>query len=111
MKTLLVIRPTPLPGTFGKAELEQAAAMLVRTLQVHDRESSPVLPKEIGTMLDAELAAAKTAGKRHPWDHPFFRPNFDGLIEQGFARWVEVDGLSGHARPIEFTESGLARLK
>lgn len=107
MRSLQVVVPTPLPGTFGRAELEYAAALLVRTLQVLDRPWGPVLPHEIDSMLDIELAEAKAAGKRHPWDHPFFRPDFDGLIEAGFARWIEQEGLSDRFRPIEFTTAGL----
>lgn len=110
MKNINVLRATPLVGMFGRAESEQAAAMLVRTLQVNDRSWGPVQPKEIGTMLDAELDEAKAAGKRHPWDHPFFRPDFDGLIESGFARWVEQEGLTDRARPIEFTAQAILKM-
>lgn len=104
-KDIFVLTPTPIPGTFGRAELEQAAAMLIRTLQVLDRPWGPVMPQDLGQALNVDLLM------KHPWRHPFFNPDFDGLIENGFAQWVEREGCEGRGRPMEFTPKGLARLQ
>jgi hypothetical protein len=99
----------PLLATMGKSEAEAAAAMLVRAMQVHGNVWAPMLPRDMGLVLRADLG-----GKVEPWSslnrNPFFRPNFDLLIEKGFARWVG-DESEGRGRPVEFTAAGLEKLR
>ncbi len=99
----------PLTATMGKSEAEAAAAMLVRAMQVRGDAWAQVFPKEIGEVLKADLD-----GKVEPWAslnrNPFFRPDFDMLIERGFARWCG-DESEGRRRAIEFTPAGIEKLR
>lgn len=96
----------PLVGTMGKAELEAAAAMLVRACQVNGNEWSPRSPMDVGLALKADIDAGV-----EPWTslnrNPFFRPDFRTLIDSGFARYTD-ESLEA---PIEFTPMGLQALR
>lgn len=95
----------PLVATMGRAELEHAAAMIVRACQVSGDVWQPIAPTRMGVVINDDLAA-----KREPFHslntNPFFRPDFRGLVEKGFARWT----ADGSGAPIELTAEGIARL-
>ncbi len=97
----------PLVGTLGKTESENAALIIQRTLVMLGDEWKPVRPKEMGAAIEADLKAKAepvTALSRNP----FFRPDFHGLVRDGFARWL-ADPSTKNC-PIEFTETGIRAL-
>jgi len=94
----------PLMATFGKAECEAAAALIVNACRFHGDVFGPVTPKMVGEALNL---------KEEPWKslnrNPFFKPDFRKLADKGYA---EFDGdPNGHNIPIRFTEKGLAALR
>lgn len=94
----------PLIATFGKAEIEYAAAILVRACHALGDEWRAVTWSEI----EAVLKSDRTEG-REPFAslilNPFFRPDVRALVDKGFARWT-----GGPGGPIEFTPVGLVAL-
>jgi hypothetical protein len=94
----------PLVGTMGKTEAEVAAALLVRACHVRGDAWAPVRAEEMGRVLSADLEA-----KTEPWAsldrNPFCKPNFDILVERGFAEF------SDGRRVLALTEKGIEALR
>lgn len=100
----VVLGVPPLCGTMGRAELEHAAALIVRTCAVLGDAWRPVAPKDVGIVLNTDVL-----GHVEPFakliENPFFKPDFFALAESEFARWTaEPKG------PMELTEAGLAAI-
>lgn len=93
----------PLVGATGRAELELAAAALVRVCQVRGNWD-PVALDDVGPVLIADVKANNAHAAT--WRQPIVRPDFVGLVTRGFARW--------HGTPsspaIEFTDKGRAAM-
>lgn len=94
----------PLVGTLGSAEVEHAAALLVRACQYFDDRFQPIGPKQIGIVLDDDLKNG-----REPLTslskNPFFRPDFHQLVANGFAK----GDIANHGA-LELTDEALERL-
>lgn len=101
----VALHAIPLPGAFGRAEREQAAAVLVRVCQVLGDLWQPVLWKQVQAVLRAD-AANPTATLVASWlSFPLFRPDVHDLCAKGFA---ERDPSTG---AISLSESGLKALR
>jgi len=95
---VLIRADFPLPDTFGRVEREVAAAILVVTCRAWHDAFVPVDAREI-------RLACIAFSKVYRWLHnPFYRPDFDSLIELGFAT------VDDHGR-LSFTEAGLGCLR
>lgn len=99
----------PLIATFGRAELEFAAALIVRGCVRNGDRWQSLSPREIGQAMKADAEPGE------PWEtlqrNPFLpQPDFHGLVERGFARFGE-ETPDGEAAPIELTERGLEVLR
>lgn len=100
----------PLVGTMGRSEIEHAAALLVRACQVRGDVWAPVAPTDMGAVLTRDLES-----DIDPWRaldrNRFFNPNFDALVERGFAK--RLDDGRGHPRraSLAFTEKGIEALR
>jgi hypothetical protein len=86
-----LLRETPpLKATLGRSELEYAAALILCALHRLGRAwTEPLSAKEIG----ATLSDAFNAGEQPicSWArNPFLRPDWDGLVERGFAQRDET---------------------
>jgi hypothetical protein len=102
----VVISLPPLCGTLGKAEIEYAVAMVVRTLAATDDTWRGVSWGEIQGVMRADLAAA-----RDPFSamlrNPFFRPDIHAAVAAGHAIW---DGDEGSG-PVRLTLSAVDALR
>lgn len=98
----VVLRIMPLVGTMKKAEVEFAAALLVRACVRNNDSWAPILPKEMGEAIKQDLDE-----KIEPLfslnQNPIFRPDLHMLIERGFA---EVVGGDKNRGPLQFTQVG-----
>ena len=96
----------PLGATMRKTEREAAAAYIVRTCQAHGDIWQPVSDSMLRTTLREDMAA-----DREPFiswiRNPFLKPDFPGLVDDGFPQYIDQEGLSS----IEFTQAGLDALK
>jgi hypothetical protein len=101
----VILAVPPLCACFGRAEREFAASLIVRACQVLGDKWQPIEPKQIGEVLEADVAA-KTEPFASLTFNPVFRPDVWGLVEKGFARWTGEPG-----RTIELTEAGIAGLE
>ena len=98
----VVLASIPLVGTLGHAELEYAAALIVRTCQVHGDVWAAHPWTTIGPTLKADRDAG-TEPMASLLRNPFFCPDVHLLVEEGFARWTAEPG-SG---PVELTPLAL----
>jgi hypothetical protein len=96
---VMLTEVNPLAGTMGRSEREVAAALLVRVCQLRGR-FAPVRLAEV-----EDLIATGDAWTTHLLSNPWQTPNFDELVERGFARVTEEEPLT-----IELTETGLDRI-
>lgn len=96
--------PFPFTDTFQRNEYEAAAAFIVETCRHHGDEFGFVTREQM-------QATLKEVAQREPWaswvTNPFVRPDFNGLVLQGFAEWDTENG--GHA--IRLTDAALALLR
>lgn len=87
----------PLVGTLGHAEMEFAAAMIVRACQVHGDAWQAVSWDQIQSAMYADMTA-----ERPPFAalmrNPFFQPDVHELVAKGFARWT---GEPAGRAPVE----------
>lgn len=95
----------PFGNTFKRAEYEQAAALLVRTCVLNGDTWAAHGPKAIGAAMKADVDA-DVSPIRHLARNPFFRPDFRGLVKEGFAEYADD---SEHA-PVRFTALGFERM-
>jgi hypothetical protein len=103
------LTPIPLVGTFKHSEAEGAATLLIRAMVEHGDKWQPILPKQIGVTMKADMED-KDSTLFAMKENPFWRADdFDNLIKDGFARFTEPE--LDRRSPIEFTEKGLARLR
>lgn len=95
----------PLVGTMGRAELEHAAALFVRTLAYHGDEWGSLSPDQMAEMIEADIEE-----NRDPFfslnTNPFFKPNFRALVASEFAEWEDQE-----ARLARFTPAGREALR
>lgn len=106
----VVLDVPPLPGTFGKSELEHAAAIIVRVSQALGDVWQPATWKQVQSVLrtDATNGTLPFGGENGGLlANPFFRPDVYGLVEGGFAR----DVGEGGEKAFELTPAGIARLE
>lgn len=75
----------PLVGTLGRAELEHAAALLVRACQLHEDKWQPVSLEMVGATIAHD--STNLVGALPFWiTNPFMaRPDFYGLLRRGYA--------------------------
>lgn len=96
----------PLIDTFGRAEMEAAAALIVLVCQRRGDVWAPVSAKSVGGELRSVIADGV-----EPWAsvnrNPFFRPDIRALISKGFAQWVGGD----ESQVVEFTAAGFDRVR
>ena len=103
------LTPIPLVGTFKHSEAEGAATLLIRAMVEHGNKWQPILPKQIGTTMKADMEDSDSTLFAMK-ENPFWRADdFDSLIKEGFARFTEPE--LERRSPIEFTEKGLSRLR
>ena len=99
----------PLIATFGHAETEFAAALLVQACAHFGDSWNPQTPQQLGVALKVQLEDPKS-GWAQLDGNPFVpRPDFRKLAEEGFARFLGDPDAKG--TPIEFTENGFAVLR
>lgn len=94
----------PLVSTMGRAEIEHAATLLVRACQALGDEWQPIMAKQVGEVMKADIEAGVEPIKSLA-RNPFFRPDFHELVARGFAQ----GDLANHG-PIALTEKGIATL-
>lgn len=96
----------PLCNTMGKAEIEFAAALIVRACQALGDVWQPVTLEEVARVIKQDVDQA-----REPFTslmrNPFFKPEFWLLVERGFAKWLGEPGESA----LELTEGGRHALR
>jgi hypothetical protein len=102
----VLLLPIPLVDTFGKAEVEIAAAMLVRACHDHGDAWQKLTWAQVQATLRRDIEA-----KRPPFVHlvgnPFMRPDFHELARLG----LTVAEGEGDAKTFEFTPEALARIR
>jgi hypothetical protein len=94
----------PLPDTFGRADFEMAAGMIVLACALYDDKWQPVSGPQIAFALTQNIKAG-----RQPWaalrlNPARPRPAFMAFAERGFARFTESDR---ERSPIELTDKAL----
>lgn len=96
----------PLVGTMGIAQCEHAACMLVRACQVSQDTWAAHTPRSLFSAIEADV---KAGGEplRSLMRNPFFTPDFDVLVADGFAVFTDSDTRFS---PIEFTDKGFEAL-
>lgn len=97
----------PFIGTFGSAEIEMAAGVIVAALAHHGDEWAPILSGQIGEWM---ACLPKESRWRDILSNPFTQIDVDQLIKGGWARWVG-DESQGRKRPIELTQAALERIR
>lgn len=103
----VVLSCPPLVDTMGRFEWEYAAALLVLANQQCGNAWQFATAVQIAGAARTEL---DRPGPLRSWlyslvTNPFFNPDFDTLVERGFA--IEAPG---HGMPIALTAQGIARL-
>jgi hypothetical protein len=95
-----------LTGTLGRAELEHAATLIVRACQAKDDRWQPIGAADMGNVIVGDRDR-KAEPIHSLMDNPFFRPDFDGLVEKGFAQRVGADRGS----PLALTDECIEKLR
>lgn len=94
----------PLTATFGRSEMEAAAAIIVRTCAVLGDEWRAVSVDEVKKVLQLEQAGDPL----YPFlSNPFWNPDVSQLASAGFARWEGQPGSS----PVGLTDAGIEKLR
>jgi hypothetical protein len=96
----VVLAPVPLVGTMRRAEVEFAAALLVRACQVLGDRWQPLSWQQVAKVLRADrTSVAKWLA------NPFFRPDVHDLVARGYAAgnptaevWLTAAGLEALER-------------
>lgn len=76
----------PFVGSLGSAELEHAAALLVRACQVRGDRWQPMLYDEMEAVLKDDIAQQRGPICRF-LRSPFLSPDFARLVDGGWAAW------------------------
>lgn len=100
--------PCPLVDTFHHAEAEAAAAWLIFVMARRGDEFVDVWPKEMGEVV-ANVRNSEDEKLPSWFTCPFLRPDFDRLIEDGYAERVSPE--MERKSPLRFTQKGLDKLK
>lgn len=104
-----ICRWPALVNTLGRAEVEQAAALLVRACAVLEDRWQPLRLKQVLEVFRADARNGVVPWCRIP-GNPTFRPDFGELVRRGFARQLAPE--SGHgAALLELTEAGVLALQ
>jgi len=97
----VVLTGVPLCGTMRKAEIEAAAAIIVRACQVKEDRWQALTLQQI-----LDVSRKDFVAKREPFCswliNPFLRPDFSGLVDGGWARFV--------GQALELTDKGITAL-
>ncbi len=92
----------PLAGTMGRAEVEFAAALIVRACQVLGDRWQPISWKQSVEAFKADRDAGREFGRL--MENPVFRPDAYDLVKRGFAQWGST--RSGEGDTVELTDKG-----
>lgn len=104
----VVLHPgAPLVATFGKAEREQAAALIVLALAELGDEWRSITNKEIMDTFETKARAGESPAFDYA-RNPFFRPAPSELAAEGFIRRT---GAGDEGGTIEFTEKGIEAMR
>lgn len=101
--------PLPLVGTLGRSELECAAALFA--LVCRNRKNDVWGPVTLDEFQDE---TKRLAGVNNPFvTNPFLRPDFRGLVVEGFASFVgsPAQYRELHNQPLELTKKCIDRLE
>jgi hypothetical protein len=102
----VVLHVIPLVGTMRKAEIEFAAACLVRACVMLDDAWQAVPVKKLAALFQTDVEAGLQP--MLSWSRqPFVRPAPALMVERGFAVWSDSD--TGDA--IAFTDQGIEALR
>lgn len=74
-----------LPGAFGNAETEAAAALIICTLADLESDWAPVSGEAVGEY----FMRKRDEDRKHVFNNPFFRPMPDRLARRGLATFNE----------------------
>jgi len=98
-----LLAPAPLMNTFGRAELETAAAILILGMAYRDDTWDAISPHDC---IPAAHASFGDHSRSWLWN-PFLRPSFAGLYNAGF-----IDSMpdGGAQAAMYFTATGYAAL-
>jgi len=105
---VLVQTPLPFVGTFGRAESEFMAAILVLLLVKLDRGWSPIQQHEMGDIIGAAEGEEKKQFE-HLYTNPFVRPARNTLVEDGYVMLLPTKDPK--LKSMAFTEKGVERLR
>lgn len=103
----VVLGTPPLGATMQKCETECAAGVLVRILQVRGEGWGAIRLKDMGRILDDQLNA-QTEPIASWGRNPFFRPDFQALLKQGYAAEI---GDTDDTRSVVFTDKGFEAMR
>lgn len=97
----------PLVDTVGRFERETAAALIVLANEKSGDTWGPVSRSQVVEVVRGELDRSSSKSWVH-WlvTQPFGHPDFDELVEHGYARWCEAPDPS----PVSLTAKGIAAL-
>jgi hypothetical protein len=100
----------PLVDTFGQAETEFAAALMVLTCAENGDTWGPIVPLQMGLAMRKAMLAGGPL--EHLKRNPFLpRPDHRRLVADGFARFIGDDPDAKPAPAIEFTPKGFDVLR
>lgn len=100
----IVLIVPPLVATLGKAEIEHAAAVIVRACHANGDRWQPVTWEQVAAALRSD-GAANTQPFAALIRNPFFRPDVHALIRAGFARVTVEEPMT-----VELTEEAISRI-
>lgn len=93
----IALSALPLGNTMGKAEVEMAAALIIRACQLNGDTWQSISGEDLLEVV--RLASAGNAPEKFWMENPFLSPDYQGLIERGFAALTD-DGK------FELTQAG-----
>ena len=108
-----LLDPCPLTATLKKSEQEVAAAWLTLAMRETGDEFRAIQANELVEVINRFAPVVdgqrKTLTGYYWLANPFLRPDFDGLIDGGYAEWS--DPSLGRKSPMAFTKKGIAALE
>ena len=103
----VVLTPIPLGDTMGRAEVEYAAALLVRVCHARGDRWQPVTWDMVRAVLRDDVTAKRAPFADLVASRIIYRPDVFALVNRGYASSPSgpADGY------VEFTEKGFAALR
>lgn len=101
----VMLAAIPLVDTMHKAEVEFAAALVVRVCQVQGDSWQAVGFDDVAKALTADVEAG-TPPFAKLVNCPVFRPDVWRLVTDGYARWTDHEGGA-----VEFTDKGFDAIR